>query len=336
MTDKQTWMIIIFSLLFVGILVMLRANISVNRVVSIPETVTPTPPIEPTSTLIPTPTTKINTEIKWGAYAGWQVADITNFELKVGKPVNYVATFVHWGNEKELPYEMADYAKRNNKTLIIFWEAMDYSAAKANDARFNYDAILRGDWDIYFKTFAEQARKSGAQIILIPFEEMNGAWYPWSGVINDNTPAKHILSYRYIKKFFTGISNVKFGWAVNNDSDPDVEGNRPADYYPGDEYVDYIGINGFNFDNPWQSFEEIFDYGLKELEKINKPIFIFSTASAPGDKKAEWIKEGLGTLATKHPQVVGWIWFNENKEKDWRIWSDKASLDAFKSLIKQP
>ena len=47
--------------------------------------------------------------------------------------------------------------------------------------------------------------------------------------------------------FFPKRPKCEFGWTMNNDSVPDTTDNEYEDYYPGDAYVDYIGIDGFNF-----------------------------------------------------------------------------------------
>ncbi|MFA5828833.1 MAG: glycosyl hydrolase [Candidatus Shapirobacteria bacterium] len=295
-------------------------------------TVLPTTVVVATATLAPTKTI-YKSKLKWGAYTGWQVEEVNNFESKVGKQMDFVATFVHWGNENELPLDLGNFTKSRGKTLVLFWEAMDYNKETTEDPKYNYDAILRGDWDKYIADFAKQTKNFGGEVILIPFEEMNGDWYPWSGTKNGNSAAKHIAAYRYVKKFFGGINNVKFGWAVNGESSPEVDGNRIMDFYPGNEAVDILGINGFNFDNPWVSFARVFNDGLETLETLDKPIMIFSMACADGQEKANWIKEGLGKEIYKHPKVQGFIWFNENKEKDWRVWSDTNSLEAFKSIL---
>ncbi|MFH1968330.1 MAG: hypothetical protein ABIJ84_03015, partial [bacterium] len=74
----------------------------------------------------------------------------------------------------------------------------------------------------------------------------------------------------------------------------------------------------------------------------NKPIYIFSMASAPASakapagqgmsKKAGWIEDALSKI-NSDPDIVGWIWFNEDKEKNWLVSSDSDSLQAFKDGI---
>jgi beta-mannanase len=271
-----------------------------------------------------------NTKLKWGVYAGGEVNEAIEVQRTVGRKPDYLPTFVHWGNNSDFPSKMAEYAYLQRQTLVIYWEAMDYNAENPEtDGRFSYGEILTGKFDGYLETFAGVAAKYGRPIILIPFEEMNGNWYPWAVTLNGNTPQKHIDAYRYVRRFFDKATNVKFGWAINNDSIPDTQDSEPLTYYPGDKYVDYVGVNGFNFGDPWQSWTEVFDDSLKKLATLNKPIIIFSMASGTDTKKEKWITTA-GEEISSYDKLEGWIWFNQKKEQDWRIWSDPRSLRAFK------
>ncbi len=284
------------------------------------------------NTLITTPQSQ-NSSYMWGVFNGWQPANIAAFESLVDKPVKIAGVFVHWGNENQFPFSFANPLKNAGKTTLIYWEAKDYNLPTDSQSNFNYDSILAGNWDSYFTQFAADAKSFGGQVILVPFEEANGDWEPWSGVNNGNTPAKHVLAYRYIHNFFQNAPNVKFGWTMNNDSVPDTIGNEYEDYYPGDVYVDYIGIDGFNFGSPWQTWDEVFGSAITKLSVHNKPIILTSMSSAQGSVKADWVRTGLGINIKNYPSVVGWIWFNENKEKDWRVNSDANTLSAFKEVI---
>ncbi len=289
----------------------------------------------PSPSPFPTPTPV--TDLKWGAYVGWQEGALAQFESLVGKPVDMVADFVHWGNERDFPMQYAEIARDQEKVLVIYWEVKDYNFEGPNDPRFSYDAILAGNWDSYIDQFAADAAVYDGPVILLPFNEMNDNVSPWSGTQNGNSPEKHILAFRYLRdRFRTVAPNVKFGWAVNSLSVPDEPGNKIEEYYPGSEYVDYVGVDGFNFGDPWQSFDEVFAPALSVLVQYQKPIYLFSMGSRDGSQKAEWIREGLGQ-AVHHYPVSGWIWFNENKsengEYDWRVNSDPASLNAFREVI---
>ncbi|RJQ36126.1 hypothetical protein C4552_04165 [Candidatus Parcubacteria bacterium] len=270
--------------------------------------------------------------IQWGAYAGWRDSDIAEFHQQVGDEPDILATFVHWGNNNAFPAHLAPYTRDRGDTLLIFWEAMDYNVG-ANDPRFSYDAILAGSWNAYLASFAAQAKAFGGPVILIPFSEFNGSWMPGSITLNGNTSEKHVAAYRHIRSYFANVPNVKFGWSPNQVSVPNTAANAIENFYPGNLYVDIVGVDGFNFGNPWLSFSQIFGSALEKLANYGKPIYITSFASAAGPQKASWITDALTVQLPKHPLVQGWVWFNENKEQDWRIWSDSASLKAFQDAL---
>jgi len=102
--------------------------------------------------------------------------------------------------------------------------------------------------------------------------------------------------------------------------------------------VDYIGIDGYNFgppDEPWLSFRNIFMPMYQKISQTissTKPMMIMETAcSEAGGDKAKWINDMFYDLSYSFPQVVQVNWFNRNKERDWRIESSNASLEAFRS-----
>ncbi|MBN1405122.1 MAG: hypothetical protein JW946_01230 [Candidatus Omnitrophica bacterium] len=106
------------------------------------------------------------------------------------------------------------------------------------------------------------------------------------------------------------------------------ENNNFMFYYPGDKYVDFIGLDGYNWGNTktwsrWRSFKEIFEGRLRELENITaKPVIIseFSSTSSGGDK-ALWIKEAFRCIE-KHKNIAAFVLFNVDKETDWSFAPD--------------
>lgn len=161
---------------------------------------------------------------------------------------------------------------------------------------------------------------------------MNGNWDTWDGPVGNNTPAKVISAFRHMHNLFTGLTNVKFAWDVNNVSVPDTASNALGVYYPGDAYVDIVGVDGFNFGS--DSWDEVFSSSLmNKLSSYGKPVYILSTASVPGSSKAQWIMD-MGSHIKNYPSVAGWVWFNQNGgDGNWLVDSDTASLAAFKSIL---
>ncbi|MEQ7739105.1 hypothetical protein, partial [Escherichia coli] len=64
-----------------------------------------------------------------------------------------------------------------------------------------------------------------------------------------------------------------------------------------------------------------------------KPILVAETASTEvGGSKAAWNTDLVSYLAAQ-PDVMGFVWFNLQKEADWRINSSDASASALKSAL---
>jgi beta-mannanase len=289
-----------------------------------------TPPPAPTPVPAPAPSPSLS----WGVFAGSAPNAIAEFESRVSHNPDYLAYFVHWANGGgNLPLWLKTYAGDKNRTLVLFWEASDYIIGGTNQPAYAYRTILRGDHDAYIKSFAEQLRTYGKPVILIPFSELNGNWTPWSGTTNGNTPEEAVQAFRYVHGFFNNVPNVKFGLALNAASVPNTPENAHSAYYPGDEYVDYIGLDGFNMNNPWMSFDEIFAPGLQKISQYGKPLFIFSFGSAEGQGKSAWLQDAFSKIST-YPNMKGFIYFNQNKERNWLLWSDSNSFNTFESFVR--
>ena len=286
-----------------------------------------------TSSVPATANTKIPSTVKWGAFVGWQPDAMTKFEALVGKKPFYEMVFSHWGNDLNFPTAYNARIRDQGRTMVLFWEAVDYNRDYFSQPEYSFDAVLSGKLDPYFINFAKGAKEYGGEVIIIPYSEFNGNWFPWSVSLGANG-GKFVESYRYLTKFFADAPNVKFAWVPNNDSLPDTPQNQFELFYPGSDVVDYVGVDGFNFGGTQQqSFDQVFGSPLTRLQQYKKPIIIFSTASAEYSGKPERIKDALTVQLYRHPQVVGFLWFNENKEKDWRVNSSAASLEAFKSAL---
>lgn len=221
-------------------------------------------------------------------------------------------------------------------------------------------AVLDGEHDEYLYQFARDARAFGRPFFLRFGHEMNGDWYQWGGIKNggeaaaefgDPTladgPERFVAAYRYIHEIFNaeGAGNVLWVWCPNIAMQGELGAawNHIANYYPGDEYVDWLCMDGYNWGSSqdwssWQSFDQVFGETYAQLQALNasKPMMIGETASSEqGGDKAAWIRDAFERLQVDYPQVRLLVWFNLNKETDWRINSSPASLEAFKEGLGQ-
>jgi len=221
------------------------------------------------------------------------------------------------------------------------------------------DAIMQGRADAHFTRMARGLAGAGGVVMVSPAWEMNGRWnFAWQGAFNGESraPAKYRASFQRIVDIFRreGAGNVKWVFSPNvgnpytNAATGPAHWNWYGHYYPGDRYVDYLGPHGYNGPGVWNTvykpFDALFDgfdadRTLSDLERRfpGKPIIIgeFAAQEVRGYDKGLWIAQAFAALR-RHRSVVGAIWFNMDKETDWRINSSRSSLDAFRTAMADP
>ena len=103
-----------------------------------------------------------------------------------------------------------------------------------------------------------------------------------------------------------GASNVKWVLHLMDFSSPNEDWNLAAQYYPGADYVDWLGFSlygaQFPSDDHYPDFLSCFDWPYTELTQIDatKPIMLCEWGvgefPAKGDKGA-WIRGAFQTMA---------------------------------------
>jgi mannan endo-1,4-beta-mannosidase len=213
--------------------------------------------------------------------------------------------------------------------------------AAPHGASFSPAGIARGAHDARIRRWAAAARDWNRLLLLRFAPEMNGTWNPWSVGIGGTTSKTFVAAWRRVYELFEseGAHNVEWVWAPN----VDFPGATPLrSVYPGDHYVDWVGIDGYNWGRSrrsarWQSFDEIFGPTLAQLRRLTtKPIMLAETASTEvGGDKAAWISDFFRSLE-RNRDIRAFVWFNYSKETDWRIQSSEAARSAFARGVADP
>jgi hypothetical protein len=200
------------------------------------------------------------------------------------------------------------------------------------------DAIASGAQDATIRSRAMSIAGLGGKVMLRFAHEMNGDWYPWDGADNGASaaaPPKYIAAYRHIHDLFTeaGVKNVVWVFCPNVDSVPNEAWNKWESYYPGDEFVDWLGYDGYNWDQ--DTFASMTSRIYPSLALKRKPILLGETSTHDAEK-APFISAIVPALKSQFPYLKALVWFHVNKENDWRYDSTQASLAAFVSMAKDP
>ena len=268
----------------------------------------------------------------WGLYAPdfpGSMGTVSGLQDRVGRRADYVMWYVHWAGPYSA-YDAGDLAavSANGSTPVITWMSDDPTGATTITDR----AIAAGIYDGYIRDWAQGLASSGQRVLLRFDHEMNGNWYGWDPGVNANTAADYVAAWRHVHALFVaaGASNVTFVWAPN----VAYPGSAPlADLYPGDGYVDEVGIDGYNWGpldgHSWEEPDRLFGPTLQVLTGLSsRPLLITEVGCTPvGGDKAAWMTAFFAWLATS--PAHGFIWFDANKETDWRVDSSPSALGAF-------
>ena len=167
--------------------------------------------------------------------------------------------------------------------------------------------VAAGKQDAAIKKWAQEAKAWGHPFLFAPWWEMNGGWYAWG-----RSP-DFIAAWRYFHDVVAGqgATNVTWTWVVNSIwYDP---ASDPSPYYPGDAYVDWTGLDTYNWGrNPaqpdkWINPEQTITPTLNLIRAAapTKPLVIVETASSEyGGNKTDWIREMLTTYLPHHPRLA--------------------------------
>ncbi len=244
-------------------------------------------------------------------------------EAAVGRKMDIVHWYSNWNNEFEVKLVIA--ATHAGQLPMISWQSNQQPL----------ENIIAGHYDDYIRRWAIATKDYGNPVYLRPFPEMNGYWTSWYG-----QPDKLVLAWKHIVDIFRaeGAHNVKWVWSPNVTDDPTTLANRMELYYPGTEYVDVLALDGYNWGNlrsytAWESFESLFAEAITRLEALGpQPVWVAEVASTEhGGDKAAWVREMFASTA--FPRLEAVVWFNENKETDWRVNSSDAVLQAFRDSL---
>lgn len=239
---------------------------------------------------------------------------------------------------QRFPAQEALNAAARGAALMISWEPQAMGMGQ-NQPQYGLDRITAGDFDPYIRRFARDAAATGRPVFIRFAAEMNGDWQVWSKGVNGNGAGDYRRAYRHVVDVARRAGGTNIKWMFN----PIVSypGSEPLSrLYPGDRYVDWVALDGYNWGSTrpwgWQSFTDVFAAGFTELRTVapSKPLAIAEIGCAPGEGKAEWVRDALVRAREAGVQIL--VWFEHNKETDWRLTADPAVAEAAKQVLAQP
>jgi mannan endo-1,4-beta-mannosidase len=251
-------------------------------------------------------------------------------------------------------------AAGGKRTLLYSWEPHcegEYGCIAFRD-------ITSGKLDPYLSRVAASVKRFGQVIYVRPWAEMNAGWSPYkpgstgplAGTVDEFKAA-----WRYLYSFFKQrkVKNLRF--VFNTDSAIDSDHVELSTIWPGAEYIDVLGIDGYNWGysgvpnrNTWLEFDEVFasmyasmtalhptapvwicEFGSKEPEKSDGS----AGSPAPADpdhSKASWIENAMTSSA--FPRLEALVYYDaytpdRDNQRDFRFVSSPGALAMIRQQL---
>jgi Glycosyl hydrolase family 26 len=295
----------------------------------------------------------------WGAQIGdqmtgeaapWDMNPVYRFQRLAGKGLSLIefgSPFAECSGDScamtKFPITPLENIRRYGAIPVFSWNS-SASPPELDQPDFTLAAVAGGRYDAYIHEFAVKARDWGHPFFLRFDWEMNGFWFPWNEGVNGNQPGEFVAAWRHVHDIFTavGATNVTWVWCPNIDLHNSLV--PLGKLYPGDSYVDWTGIDGFNWGDRhgspgWQTFDEVFRRTYKRIVKRvapSKPIMLAEVASTEkGGNKPDWIKNMLLTIRHDYRKVRAFVWYDvDDRGTNWPIERRKQDYLAFRQGIR--
>lgn len=197
--------------------------------------------------------------------------------------------------------------------------------------------VIAGGEDAKAAEWAEKVKAFGRPVMIRLMAEMNGPWEPWSTGHNGNQPGEYVVAWRRIVDIFRahGVTNVRWIW---NPYRPFGKAIPMRGLYPGGDYVDWIGVDAYNFNknnkHGWTWFEEMLRPSVRQMRAVagsSKPFMVNEAGVTEDPRKPAWIKRMYASLPRYGVKAA--VYFDMNRKRDWRLTNNPANRAASRYAV---
>lgn len=254
-----------------------------------------------------------------------RISNINILEQEQEVDFNLISIYLAWNPESinRFPHGLMDAIYLKDAIPMITWEPwasllpVSDSIPKLQDEKQIFKYIIDGYFDEYIKDFAKIIKSYNKPIFLRYAHEFDNPQYPWY-TSGRNSTKEFTDAWKHVHTIFKEQNANNVVWVWNP-----WRANNMAAYYPGNDYVDWIGLTMLNYaalkqDNEYQSFEEMYKPFQKELHNFSeKPVMLAEFGALNlGYRQQEWTLDAVKSITNNHPEISAIVMFYSDKDKN--------------------
>ena len=246
------------------------------------------------------------------------VKDISD---QIEENFDIISFYLAWHKDidSHFPTSIIDSVYLNKSIPMITWEPwLNTFEDEISDSDHVYDLITSGFFNSFIAEFADRLKDLEKPVFMRFAHELDNPFYPWY-MPGEEAATKFKGAWIHTYEIFKNRDAHNVIWIWNP-----WKAENLAEFYPGREYVDWIGINilnygEYNMDGEWHDFESLYAPFHEELIKLPQTPVVISEFGTLGDSQSQnqWIEDAFSVIENDYSEVKSVIYFNSKVDGNW-------------------
>lgn len=251
--------------------------------------------------------------------------EIRSLEREQEIDFDIISFYLAWGDEnlQDFPDNIMKSIYQENSLPMITWEpwaselAISDTIPELQQEKKVFKYMAEGYFDDHILKFARLLKSYDQPVFLRFAHEFDNPQYPWSPA-GENSPEEFVRAWKHLYELLNREGSHKIVLVWNP-----WKAQNMADYFPGNQYIDWIGVTLLNYgplnsDGSFYRFEELYNGFHAQRDSLSrKPVMLAEFGSVKiGDRQKEWVRGAMNSMQDQFREISAVVMFNSALDKN--------------------